>query len=72
MYVDAEYKWTVTGRVYSIAWGCQYSVWWHAVNSSCAKAKMTWYIKDVILEKWERTDGDLLKYYNSVKNKFIS
>lgn len=47
-----------------------YTVWWHAVNSSCSPQRITWYMRYALVRNAWWTDDEYYAYYNKVKRKF--
>lgn len=47
-----------------------YTIWWHAVNSSCTPQRITWYVKYALLRNAGWTDAEYLEYYNKTKKHF--
>lgn len=66
LYVDWQSVWSGSG---SYAWNQIYTIWGHTTNSSCSRAFMKWYIREVLIGKTARTAQEVLKYYNYTKSK---
>ena len=65
LYYDWELKATTN---YSYIWYSPFSIWWHAINSSCSRRYWTWYISRVIIENKVRTAQEVSDYYNLTKH----
>lgn len=69
LYVDWVYKTEISSSA-SLWWNQPLNIWWHNVNSSCTRTKITWYVWETFVEIWERDSDKILEYYNNTRPRY--